>query len=202
MGIDHRRHPRHTARLAVRYSNAAEFVLQYTENLSLGGLFIAGARDLELHSEISVDIELPGHGTFRVRAKLVFILDEATAAASGRTAGAGMEITHKPPGFEDALFAYLLRLGRRRDFAVMVGDVPGASRIKETGYHVLALEGISSFVSKLINAPVPILAVIVPPATYPAYEALARSCGSGEIVHSAGSVQEFKEIMARLDGLL
>ena len=186
----------------MRYTNAAEFVLEYTENLSLGGLFIAGARDLTLHNEIAVDIELPGQGTFRVRAKLVFVLDEATAAASGRAAGSGMEITHKPPGFEDALFAYLVRLGRRRDVAVMVGDVAGANHVTDAGYNVVPLEGISTFVSRLINATTPIVAVVVPPAAYPAYEALARSCGSGEIVHVAESPQDVKEILARVDRLL
>ena len=202
MGTEQRRHERYATRLVVRYNKAAEFVVQYTENLSIGGVFVAGARDIELLQEIDVEIELPGQPTWRVRAKAVFVVDEATAATQGRVAGVGMEITRKPPGFEDALLGYLLRLGRRRDFAVMVGGVPGADRIADAGYRTLPLEDVSTFVNALVNASVPIIGVVVPPSSFAVYEALARTNGAGDIVFVASSVDDVVDIVARIDSLL
>ena len=49
MDANQRRFPRFDVRLAVRYSSASEFVNDYVENLSQGGLFIAGAK-LEMFS--------------------------------------------------------------------------------------------------------------------------------------------------------
>ena len=41
MSSEQRRYPRYGVHLAVRYTNAEEFVADYLENLSVGGLFIA-----------------------------------------------------------------------------------------------------------------------------------------------------------------
>ena len=140
MSSEQRRHPRYGVHLAVRYANAEEFVADYVENLSAGGLFIAGANRLPLFTETDVHIELPGQGNWTVRAKSVFLIDDVAAEKIGRKAGAGFEILDKPPGFDDALLGYLLRLGRRRDHAVMVGEVPGVSLIGDAGYRVIPLE--------------------------------------------------------------
>src|SRR5262245_16415864 len=140
MGVEQRRHPRYGVHLAVRYSNAAEFVTDYIENLSTGGLFIAGANRLPLFTETDVEVELPGQGNWTVRAKSVFLIDDAAAETMGRQAGAGFQITTKPPGFDDALLGYLLRLGRRRDHAVMVGQIPGVELVRDAGYRVIPLE--------------------------------------------------------------
>src|SRR5678815_1733402 len=102
MGAEQRRHPRYGVRLLVRYTNAEQFVNDYVENLSAGGLYIAGAHQLPLHSETDIYIELPGQGTWTVRAKSVFVIDARAAQTSGRKAGAGFEIIGKPPGFDDA----------------------------------------------------------------------------------------------------
>src|SRR4051812_13607613 len=126
MSIEQRRHPRYGVHIAVRYANAEQFVADYVENLSAGGLFIAGAYELPLSTETDVQVELPGQGNWTVRAKVAFLIDPTAATASGRKAGAGMEILSKPPGFDDALLGYLLRLGRRRDHNVMLGEVIGA----------------------------------------------------------------------------
>ena len=75
MGVEQRRHPRYGVHLAVRYTNAEQFVTDYVENLSTGGLFIAGANQMPLFTETDVDIELPGQGSWKVRAKSVFIID-------------------------------------------------------------------------------------------------------------------------------
>src|SRR4051812_34914647 len=111
MGIEQRRHPRFAVHLAVKYATAAEFVADYIENLSAGGLFIAGAQHLKLHDLVDVVLDLPGHGQWRVVGKAVFLLDPETARRAGRKPGVGLEIVTKPPGFDDALVGYLFRLG-------------------------------------------------------------------------------------------
>ena len=83
-GSDKRKHPRFDVRLAVRYTKAEQFVTDYVENLSAGGLFIAGAHQLPMFTETDVEVELPGQGSWTVRAKVVFLIDSMAADATGR----------------------------------------------------------------------------------------------------------------------
>ena len=104
VAIEQRKYARYKVRLAVSYPNAAEFVADYIDNLSVGGLFIATTKPLDILSMVSCSIHLPNHGTWTVGAKVVFIFDKAEAERTGRPQGAGLQITSKPPGFDDALF--------------------------------------------------------------------------------------------------
>jgi hypothetical protein len=201
VGTDQRRHDRYQVHLAVTYASAAEFVRDYIDNLSIGGLFIAGTREFELLKEQEVTIDLPGQGIWRVLARPVFILTEEAARRAGKSPGAGMEITVKPAGFDDAMFGYLLRLGRRREVAVMVGDVPGADRIAISGYQVLPLPSLDTIVSAIANAPVPIIAVVVPSSLFVEYGELIRRT-AGEIVFPMASAGHLGDVLAKIDSLL
>jgi Tfp pilus assembly protein PilZ len=180
MGIDQRRYPRYEVKLAVRYATASEFVNDYVENLSQGGLFIAGAK-LDMFQITVVHIELPGSGKFMVTAKAVFILDEAMAAKMNRRPGVGLEMIEKPPGFEDALLGYLLRLGRRRDHELIVGDVPGGRFFADAGFRVVASS--SNALAAVIGA-----SDADPAVTCPVFR----------VEH----VSQLPDILERLDGLL
>jgi hypothetical protein len=180
MGSEQRKHARYPVRLAVSYSTASEFVNDYVENLSQGGLFIAGAK-LEMFQITAVHIELPGSGKFTVTAKAVFVLDEANAAKLNRRAGVGMEIIEKPAGFEDALLGYLLRLGRRRDHELIVGDVPGASFFADAGFRVVTMS--QDALAAVLGVSDP-----EPPVTCPVFR----------VEH----VSQLPDILERLDGLL
>lgn len=201
MGVDQRRHDRYKVRLAVTYASAAEFVLDYIENLSIGGLFIAGTREFTLLEEQEVTIDLPGHGSWRVIARPVFILTAEAARKVGKNPGAGMEITVKPPGFDDALFGYLVRLGRRREVAVMVGDVPGAQQIANAGYQVLPLASLETIVSTIAKAVVPVVAVVVPADLFVAYDELLGAT-AGEILFAMSTAGQLGDVLARIDSLL
>lgn len=200
MGIDQRRHPRFGVRLAVRYTNAAQFVNDYVENLSQGGLFLAGAHQLPLGAETEVHIELPGQGSWTVRARSVFVVDVEAAARTGRPAGAGMTITSKPPGFDDALLGYLLRLGRRRDHAIMVGEVPGIAAIRDAGYRVLPLVSTDD-AARAVADDAALVAIVVPPAQVQPYRARLDARGK-ELVVSAETAEDVLDILARIDSLL
>lgn len=198
---EQRRHPRYGVHLAVRYTNAEEFVTDYVENLSAGGLFIAGAYIVPLNTETDVQVELPGQGNWTVRAKSVFVVDNDAAQTMGRKAGAGFQITSKPPGFDDALLGYLLRLGRRREHAVMVGDIPGVELITDAGYRTIALESEDEVAIALANDDAKIVAIVVQPALAAAYRDRLGEKGTS-LVYSASGVGDIVDILARIDSLL
>ena len=200
MGTEQRRYPRYGVHLAVRYSNAEQFVADYVENLSAGGLFIAGAHQLELFTETDVSIELPGQGSWSVRAKSVFIIDENAARMAGRKPGAGMEIISKPPGFDDALLGYLLRLGQRRDHSVMVGDISGIRVITDAGYRVVPLEEPGEAAQLVGDMLVKLVAVLVPPDQVDHY--VTRMGTHGSLVIGVRDEGELPDILARIDSLL
>jgi hypothetical protein len=201
MTSEQRRHPRYGVHLAVRYSNAEQFVTEYVENLSAGGLFIAGAHQLPLFTITDVQIDLPGQGEWTVRAKSVFLIDDEAAAKIGRKAGAGFEIVEKPPGFDDALLGYLLRLGRRRDHAVMVGEIPGVELITDAGYRVVPLPSEDEVAISLANDDAKIIAIVVPAALVGPYRDRLGEKGKSR-VFSATSVADVVDILARIDSLL
>jgi hypothetical protein len=198
---DQRQHPRYGVHLAVRYSNAEEFVTDYVENLSVNGLFIAGAHRMPLFTETNVDVELPGQGTWAVRAKSVFVIDEEAAKKSGRSAGAGMKILDKPPGFDDALLGYLLRLGKRRDHTVMVGDVPGARHITDAGFRVVPLSPPELAAAEVTHEDFKLLAIVVSPARAQEYRTAVGDRGR-ELVYAVTREEDVHDILARIDSLL
>jgi PilZ domain-containing protein len=203
MGVENeqRRHPRYGVHLAVRYSNAEDFVTDYMENLSADGLFIAGANRLPLFTETDVQVELPGQGNWTVRAKSVFLIDDTAADKMGRKAGAGFKIVAKPPGFDDALLGYLLRLGRRRDHAVMVGEIPGVDLIRDAGYRVVPLESEDEVAIALANDDAKIIAIIVQASLVTPYRDRLGEKGKS-LVFAASSIAEVHDILARIDSLL
>jgi len=180
----------------VKYTNAAEFVADYVENLSVGGLFIAGAHQRELLTDTEIDVELPGQGSWRVKARAVFRLDPAEAKRMGRRAGVGFQIIEKPPGYDDALLGYLLRLGRRRDFTVMAGDIAGRQQLVDSGYVVVPLAVDAELARALANDK--LIAIVVPADLA---EAL-RGYGGGERVIGIANADDIPDLIARLDSIL
>lgn len=198
---DKRRHERFGVRLLVRYAKAEEFVSDYIENLSAGGLFIAGAHQLPMFTETDVNVELPGQGSWTVRARVVFLIDEAAANAAGRRPGAGMEVITKPAGYDDALLGYLLRLGRRRDHQVMIAEGIGAQLFADAGYRVTPLLSEDQVAAALADESAKIVAVIVTPSLFDRYRSRLGAKGQ-DVVFTATSSEEVNDILARIDSLL
>jgi hypothetical protein len=136
MSSSDRKHERHATVLAIRFVSATDFVTEYAENLSVGGLFVRQAQNLEPLSEITVHIDLAGFESFEVKARVAHLMDEDMAARMGRAPGAGLQLTEVPPGFEKALSGYLARLGRRRDFLILVEDEGCMKLLDEAGFRV------------------------------------------------------------------
>ncbi len=187
--------------LAVRYTRAEQFVADYIENLSGGGLYVAGAHTLPLSSETDVTIDLPGQGSWTVLARVQFIIDEDAAKASGRKPGAGMEIIGKPPGFDDALLGYLLRLGQRRDHSVMVGNIAGVRAMTDSGYRIIPLESPEEADKLLVDALVKLVAILVPVDEVEPYVARIRGDAAARVI-GVKNEGDIPDVLARIDSML
>jgi hypothetical protein len=190
---------RHRVCLAVRYSTATEFVQEYAENLSRGGLFIADAHHLQPLADVAVEIDLPGSGTYQVKGVVAHILDVDLAAKMGRKPGAGIEIRTVPVGFNDALESYLHRLGRRADVTVFVADARCAAALARAGYGVAPAPAPESFAAEFVRADSEVIAVVVPRSSELAYQQAAAAAGGGDMVVCMDSPAQLDEILRRLD---
>lgn len=159
--------------MVVRFATAAEFVTEYAENLSAGGLFLRNGHELEPLSQIQVQLDLPGYGSFEVTAKVAHVMDAATAARFKRDPGAGMQLIEVPDGFEEALMGYLARLGKRRDCLLLIEEDECIELCEGAGYRV-EKTGMGSVTEQVLTET--ILALIVAKEQGPMYrEMLAVS---------------------------
>lgn len=197
-----RRSDRYRVCLAVRYERAAEFVREYAENLSAGGLFVAGAIDLQPLDEVLVEIDLPGLGVFRVQMEVAHVLDVATAQRLGRTAGAGMSIRKAPPDFERALGTYLQRLGNRADHLVLVESAPLRQALGEAGYGVDKAPDPGGLVTTIARLEQPVLRVVVGSSGAAYYRDAARTAGDDELILVWDDPSDLDGVLTQLDALL
>jgi hypothetical protein len=198
--VEQRKSPRYDVHLVVKYTSAAEFVADYVENLSDGGLFVAGAT-LPVGEEHDVEIVLPGQGEWIVRARVVFVRTAEEAAQTEMSAGAGLQITTKPEGFDDALLGYLLRLGRRRDFTVMAASVPGDKVLERSGYQIIPLADPTS-IARMAEENPQFAGIVVVASEVEAYRELLRGSGLAERVFGVGKASEILDVIARIDSML
>ena len=197
MGKDLRKDQRHDVHLAVRYHTAHEFVLEYAENLSKGGLFLRGGQQLRPLQEVEVTIALPGFGEYVVVAEVAHLLTAEMAERCGREAGAGLAITRAPADFQDALTGYLQRLGRRADATVLTTVPEVGAQLAAAGYSVLPAPDPKELPAWIVRAEQPVVGVVVATGQVAEYRGVAAAAGAGEIVHEAeGSLET---LLARLD---
>jgi Tfp pilus assembly protein PilZ len=187
-----RRAARYRVHLSVRYETAADFVREYAENLSKGGLFIRRARGLSRHRDVMVELELPGFGSFQVRAEVVHVISPEMATEHGRAAGAGLAIRETPDGFEDALASYLVRLGRRADSLVLAAAEPAGRRRVGGG-----VTGAPGGAPPLGGADARLVGVVVPGAEVDPYRLAAAD--NAELVVAMDEPREIDEVLVQLD---
>ncbi len=197
-----RRSARHRVHLSVSYESAAEFVKEYAENLSAGGLFIAGATDLSPLDLIAVEITLPGYGTHRVKAEVAHVIDADTASRAHCTAGAGLAIKEAAAEFSEALLGYLARLGRRADYLVLVEEPALREALGRAGYQTGPVPDAGGMVAVVARSETPILRVIVRPERVVEYRAAAVTAGDPELVVAAEGAGALATILPILDDLL
>lgn len=189
-------------RLAVRYESAAEFVREYAENLSAGGLFVAGATHVQPLEELIVEVDLPGLGSYQVTVEVAHVLDPVSARRAGRTPGAGMSIKQAPPEFQQALGTYLQRLGSRADQLVLVEPATLRAALAEAGYQVEVAPDPAGLVATIARLDQPVLRVVVGPSNAAHYRDAAQQAGDDELVLVCDDPSDLDAVLTALDELL
>lgn len=190
--------PRYLVRLAVRFVDARDYVIEYAENLSRGGLFVAGAQHLEPLEQVTIRVDLPGFGAYEVECRVAHTLSEERAAKLGRHPGAGFAIMAAPDGFEEALSQYLLVLGRRRDATVVAADDGAADLLASAGYRVERARSPESIVAA-VEARARPLAIVVPQAEAPEYRAALAATPVADLVVAIGDEGPTDALLNALD---
>lgn len=194
-----RREHRHRVHLSVRFERAKEFVIEYAENLSSGGLFVRGAQGLEPGQVVPIKLELPGLGEYLVKARVAHVLGEAEAKAHGRQAGAGFQIVGAQKGCREALRSFLMRLGSRRDHMVLVDDMELAEQLELAGYQIDGLPPPGELLEAVSESEVMVIAAVVSHDVAAAYQAVALSMGAPELIKVADELDELDLLLAALD---
>jgi uncharacterized protein (TIGR02266 family) len=96
--------PRHAARFQVGFDSNQEFVLEYAENISAGGVFVQTEEPMELDAVVAVSLRLPGNDV-PVEAKGVIVhrVTMEDAAKTGKNAGIGVQFLDSSDQFRDAI---------------------------------------------------------------------------------------------------
>jgi Tfp pilus assembly protein PilZ len=193
---------RYRVHLSVRFQTALEFVTEYAENLSHGGLFVRGAHHLEFNREVPIQLEVPGYPPFKVVARVAHILTPEIAEALKRKPGAGLHIVRGPRGFQEAIRLYLTRLGRRRDRGVLAGDHQIASALEAAGYRTQIVPTPQDLVLAVEEMEERTLGVVVLHTSKDGYARAAEVLGKTDFVYGVESLEEVDELLPVFDEML
>jgi Tfp pilus assembly protein PilZ len=183
----------------VRYSTAREFVQEYAQNLSSGGLFVRDAADLQALQQVDVRVELPGFGEFDVTAEVVHIVTPEQAKQYQIDAGAGLAIVKAPPGFDNNLKAYLWRLGRRKDFIIMISDEPTGILLGATGYRVKRVPVPDELRDAVEQAGKPVVGILVPSNHFNMYLKALQGSDEARLLYAIDQFENIDLMLASMD---
>lgn len=103
--------PRLPVRFRVRFATPFDFVTEYAENISAGGLFIRTTEPPDLQRAVSVVLELPDGGApISASALVVHRVTGEASRASGEAAGCGVQFLDTSDGFRERIDRYLKTL--------------------------------------------------------------------------------------------
>ena len=196
---DSRVQTRFRVHLSVRFETALDFVTEYAENLSRGGLFVRGAHHLELNREVPIQMEVPGYPPFKVEARVAHIITPQMAKTLKRNPGAGFHIVRGPRGFQEAIRKYLSRLGRRRDRCVLGGDHHIASALEAAGYRTQLVAQAQDLVLAVEEMEADVLGVVVSRPSETEYALAAGVLGRTEFVYGIDYLEEVDELLPVFD---
>ena len=96
--------PRVEARFGVRFGNVQEFVLEYAANISAGGVFVQTENPPELHSVVTVTMELPDGGKpIEAKGVVVHRVSAQEAKVRNTLPGAGVQFVDSSDEFRERI---------------------------------------------------------------------------------------------------
>jgi len=103
-----RKFPRITAQIKVKFKTAEDFVREYADNISFGGMFIKGKTDLPVRSKIEITFELPNEEEIKVIAEIVHVVteDRLKLINGDRVEGFGIQFVEFLDDGEEKLWKY------------------------------------------------------------------------------------------------
>jgi len=185
--------------LSVRYEVAADFVREFAENLSRGGMFIRGARGLNRRRDVVVELDLPGYGRFEVQAEVAHVISDEMAREHGRTAGAGLAIRVTPDGFDEALSGYLVRLSRRADSIVLAAEGEAARLLHAAGYQVRSVASPERLGALIDGCELPLIGVVVPGQRMAEFAGAMHGTHAAELLVPMEVEHRIDEVLVCLD---
>ncbi len=112
---------------------------------------------------------------------------------------AGVAVMKSPPGFKEAMAAYLQRLGRRRDFVVLVIDEQCRQLLEDAGYQAEPAPPASQLVPWIARSDHPVLGIVVSGPQEVAYSKAANDGGLPDSVFVIDYLEELDELLTKLD---
>ena len=119
---DHREHERVPMRTKIQYradSSGEHFLLEETQNLSVGGIFIETREPVPLGSRLEVAFDLPGDGGRIVAAGAVVWVNEYRTEGPNPNPGMGIRFETMSDEYRAALQQVVKRIA-------IVPEIPGA----------------------------------------------------------------------------
>ncbi len=111
----------------VRFASGEDFLTQYTENLSRGGMFLATKEPLKQGESIKAHLEIPGiPEPLEVEGRVAYKLGEKEAQSAGRRSGVGIQFVNLTAETKARLHHYIQRLEvhRSRPERRLGNDIP------------------------------------------------------------------------------
>lgn len=103
--------PRLLAKHRVMYKSGLEFLTEYCEDLSRGGMYLATNSMLKKDEEIPLRLELPGiTEPLEIMARVAHTLSEEESQAIGKSPGVGLQFLDLPPEAIYKIQTYLTKL--------------------------------------------------------------------------------------------
>jgi hypothetical protein len=169
--------------LTIRFENASEFVEEYADNITQGGLFLRGEYQLERLAQVELELRMPGLGA---------VLTPARVVHCTRT-GVGLDLAEANDDFYATLRSYLMLLGKRRLLSLVACDQELVERLAAAGYCVSFAASPNQVVGLFARG---IGAVVVRPQDI---EGISLVVDRDFLVHYDG---DFEQLLLELDKLL
>ena len=103
---DRRAHPRIPLRLSVKYSSAKDFLVDYSKNISVGGIFIRTSEPAEFGTKVLIEFNLP-----EIPKKIKGLGEVVRVVRSGESykepAGMGIRFLKFDPGSEEHIRRFI-----------------------------------------------------------------------------------------------